>query len=217
MCGKKVENQGGSSQTLHGFEAFQEQLQHQHQYNEGFIGGMGLPHASSVLSWSTPPVHAFDPVHFSPNPVRDPELFLPSPSCSSSLYNWRPASSSMQFSAYDGSSSNPLGLAGSEGLVPGCRARSSPFNLQAELGRMTTQEMMDAKALAASKSHSEAERRRRERINKHLARLRSLLPNTTKVREKKKKTSLFWDAFVYEEDFVIGRKFVLIFLGPYSP
>ncbi|KQJ90194.1 transcription factor bHLH30 [Brachypodium distachyon] len=54
--------------------------------------------------------------------------------------------------------------------------------LQAELGRMNSAgEMMEAKALAASRSHSEAERRRRQRINAHLARLRSLLPNTTKT------------------------------------
>ncbi|KXG38722.1 hypothetical protein SORBI_3001G271100 [Sorghum bicolor] len=53
--------------------------------------------------------------------------------------------------------------------------------LQAELGRMTAKEIMDAKALAALRSHSEAKRRHRQRINSHLSRLRSLLPNTTKV------------------------------------
>lgn len=47
--------------------------------------------------------------------------------------------------------------------------------------KMTPKEILEAKALAASKSHSEAERRRRERINTHLATLRTLLPSPTKT------------------------------------
>ncbi|KAJ0242837.1 Transcription factor bHLH30 [Hirschfeldia incana] len=92
----------------------------------------------------------------------------------------------------------------SEALGPVVQVGSGPFGLQAELGKMTAQEIMDAKALAASKSHSEAERRRRERINNHFAKLRSILPSTTKtdkasllaeviqhVKELKRETSVF--------------------------
>jgi len=52
------------------------------------------------------------------------------------------------------------------------------FSSAARVGK---NEICEAKALAALKNHSEAERRRRERINGHLATLRGLVPSTEKV------------------------------------
>lgn len=105
----------------------------------------------------------------------------PPPSSYGGLINRR-VPSGLQF-AYEGSTSSSdhnLRLI-SETLGQMVQPGSMPFGLQAEMGKLSAQEIIDAKALAASKSHSEAERRRRERINNHLARLRSLLPSTTKV------------------------------------
>ncbi|WZZ32863.1 hypothetical protein YC2023_016264 [Brassica napus] len=93
----------------------------------------------------------------------------------------------------------------SEALVPVVQVGSGPFGLQAELGKMTAQEIMDAKALAASKSHSEAERRRRERINNHFAKLRSILPSNTKA-----SACLAWDSAAYQRTSLYGDDVVIV-------
>ncbi|KAL9272163.1 Transcription factor bHLH30-like protein, partial [Drosera capensis] len=176
-------------------------------------GGSGyvFPEMPQNLPWSTNPLqgHGYvNHVHYHDHD-HDPFLSFPPSSSSSSttgLFTRRPLYPSPLF-GYDGycpPSDHHLSIL-ADALGPMVQPTGSvvPFGLQAELSKMTAQEIMDAKALAASKSHSEAERRRRERINNHLAKLRSILPSTTKtdkasllaeviqhVKELKRQTSL---------------------------
>ncbi|CAL0318123.1 unnamed protein product [Lupinus luteus] len=207
----KKEDQGqSSSQAINNnIQSYQEQLllqqqQQMHNYQQSNDmnsifggGGKGLMFPSQISPLSMPLVHSFNP-----NLVREQDHFLVPPSVPSPYANFiNRRVPSLQFAYHEGPSDHIRIL--SDTLGPMVQQGSVPFGLHAELGKMTAQEIMDAKALAQSKSHSEAEKRRRERINNHLAKLRSLLPNTTKtdkasllaeviqhVKELKRQTSL---------------------------
>ncbi|KAJ6402181.1 hypothetical protein OIU84_014299 [Salix udensis] len=80
----------------------------------------------------------------------------------------------------------PRSLQGFSDVLQGRPMVSQTLVLDAEMGelvkapaRVGKKGISETKALAALKSHSEAERRRRERINAHLATLRGFVPCST--------------------------------------
>lgn len=98
----------------------------------------------------------------------------------------------------------------SNGVSQSGLASPHSFVLNSEKGelvkspkKMGKKVVSEAKVLAAMKSHSEAERRRRERINGHLATLRGLVPCNEKVRS----AVLFVIAFNVGYGWIIGLRF----------
>ncbi|KAG7019584.1 putative transcription factor bHLH-like protein, partial [Cucurbita argyrosperma subsp. argyrosperma] len=94
--------------------------------------------------------------------------------------------------SYDATTSiDPFSLENlSFGFVRGGSMLSKSFALNGEKGELvkastqpSKKRVSEEKALAALKNHSEAERRRRERINSHLSTLRDLVPCPIKTSE----------------------------------
>ncbi|KAJ0438796.1 putative transcription factor bHLH family [Helianthus annuus] len=108
------------------------------------------------------------------------------------FYNWNHEFSGLGSMWDDGSLMDLGGFSGDCGNDDGLLMKSSQslvlddekgelVKAQSKVGGKRSGLLSDEKALAALKSHSEAERRRRERINAHLDTLRGLVPCTDKV------------------------------------